>query len=174
MGESEGIYGQSFNLYEGDSEPDYPTTSDIILKPYKGTPNTLLRVYQLNDTTNKFSMNSANFSNLDNQFLYNNVKYDLSILSADIFTKNEDGSYTPNIDNIPYITRDLFMSTFDMFTPVDMGYVNDVRVYVNEDETCIDYIEIDYADFTGYSGLMTITYEDLGDSKPAFDIVIDE
>lgn len=174
MGESEGIYSQSFNLAEGDSEPTYATTNDYILKPYKGTPNTLLRVYQLNDTTNKFSMNSANFGNLDNTFLYDDVKYDLSVLSADIFTKNEDGSYSPNADNLSYITRDLFMSTFDMFTPVDMGYVNDVRVYVNEDATCIDHIDIKYADFVGYSGLMTISYQDLGDSKPVFDIVIDE
>ena len=119
-------------------------------------------------------MNSANFGNLDNTFLYDNVKYDLSVRSADIFTKNEDGSYSPNADDLSYITRDLFMSTFDMFTPVDMGYVNDVRVYVNEDATCIDHIDIKYADFVGYSGLMTISYQDLGDSKPVFDIVIDE
>ena len=93
-------------------------------------------------------------------------------LDANIFTLNEDGSYSPNDDNLPYIVRDVFMSTFDTFTPIDSGYVTEVKIYVNEDETCIDRIDVNYEDHVGYSGLFEITFTDLGASKTPFDIVL--
>lgn len=169
MGEDEGIYSQSYTLSEGQSAPTSPSLSDYILK--KAIPNGNLRVYQLDDITNTFYLNPSNYSNIDNIYAYSDLKYDLSILSADIFNINEDGSYSPTEDNLPYITRDIFMSYLDTFNQVDQGYVNDVRIYVNDDETCIDHIDIKYADSNGYSGLMVISYSDLGDSKPSFDIV---
>lgn len=172
MGEDKGIYSQSYFYYEGDSEPTAPSSSDFLL--YTSTSGGYLRVYQLDDTTSKFVMNSSDFSHLDNLYTYDDLAYDISYLSANIFTLNEDGSFTPNEDNIPYIAREVFMSNLDTFTPVDSGYVNDVKIYVNEDETCIDYVLVAYADNSGNHGTMTLTYDGLGTGTPSFDIEIDE
>ena len=66
------------------------------------------------------------------------------------------------------------MSTFDMFNPVDNGYVTSVKIFVNDDQTCIDHIDVNYEDHVGYSGLFQITFSDLGSSHTPFDLVIAE
>ena len=129
-----------------------------------------MRIYTVNETTGEFSR--AGYSNLDNRFYYEDACLNFDYLDANIFTLNEDGSYSPNDDNLPYIVRDVFMSTFDTFTPIDSGYVTEVKIYVNEDETCIDRIDVNYEDHVGYSGLFEITFTDLGASKTPFDIVL--
>ncbi len=168
MGEEEGIYSQNYVLAPDEEVPTAPSASDFILKP--AIAGGRLRVYQLDDTTGNFILNSSNFTSLDNVYYYADQQYDLSYLDANIFNINEDGSYSPTVDNLPYITRDIFMSYLDTFTPVDNGYVNSVRIYVNEEATCIDHIDIQYADHLGYSGEMVISYSDLGDSHPSFAI----
>lgn len=170
MGEDEGIYSQSYSLEEGEEAPTAPSASDFLLKSV--LPGGKLRVHQWNASQNAFQMNSSNFTGIDNVFTYAQVAYSLSGLSANIFDRNEDGSYTPNLDNIPFIVRDVFMSTFDTFTPVDNGYVTDVKVYVDEAENCISHVESTYSDFLGNSGTMNISFSGLGDSKPPFPVEI--
>ena len=168
--EGGGIYSQAYTLppdqaYE---TPQEPTASDFFLRI--DDTSRKMRIYTVNETTGEFSR--AGYSNLDNRFYYENACLNFDYLDANIFTLNEDGSYSPNDDNLPYIVRDVFMSTFDTFTPIDSGYVTEVKIYVNEDETCIDRIDVNYEDHVGYSGLFEITFTDLGASKTPFDIVI--
>lgn len=169
MGEEEGIYSQAYELAPDQAAPSSATTSDYILKP--AVAGALMSVYQLNDTTGKFQLNAANYAGLHNRYTYSDLAYDVSFLSGDVFLYNEDdGSYSPTDDNLPYIMTEVFMSPLDSFTPIDSGYVNDVRIYVNEDGTCLDKIVALYADHAGNSGTMTLHFEGLGDSHPAFDI----
>lgn len=172
MGKDEGIYSQAYTLVDGEGLPTAPQAGDYILKSAKSGAK--LSVYQPDTTTGEFSLNSSNFTNLNQQFYYDDVTLPFTwagILDANIFNKNEDGSYSPTVDNIPYITRDLFMSTFDTFSPIDAGYVNDVKIYVDETKNQISHIDVSYEDLVGYSGTMILTYEDLGDSHPDFNIV---
>ena len=168
--EGGGIYSQAYTLppdqaYE---TPQEPTASDFFLRI--DDTSRKMRIYTVNETTGEFSR--AGYSNLDNRFYYEDACLNFDYLDANIFTLNEDGSYSPNDDNLPYIVRDVFMSTFDTFTPIDSGYVTEVKIYVNEDETCIDRIDVNYEDHVGYSGLFEITFTDLGASKTPFDIVL--
>ena len=170
--EGGGIYSQAYTLppdqaYE---TPTKATASDFFLR-IEDTDKRM-RIYTVNETTGKFTQ--GGYANLDNMFYYDEGCFDFSFLNANIFNMNDDGSYSPTDDNLPYIIRDIFMSTFDTFTPIDSGYVKSVKIYVNDDETCIDRIEVNYEDHVGYSGLFEITFSDLGSSKTPFDIVIAE
>ena len=169
MGEDEGIYSQAYSLEEGQTPPTAPSASDYLLKSL--TTGGRLRTYLLNSVSNQFYMSSAGYSNLDNLFTYDEAKYDLSYLNANIFTLNDDGTYSPNLDNIPYIAREIIMSSFDSFTPIDAGYVTDVKFYVAEDQSQIEKVEVTYEDHVGNSGTCNFYYTDLGDSHPSFDIV---
>ena len=164
----DGIYSQAYNLEAGETTaPSEPSASDYLLRQVTST-NPYLRVYQYNGST--FTQNASGYSNLDNLYTYKTAYLSFANISPNIFNINEDGSYSPTDDNIPYITRELFMSRFDSFTPVDSGYVNSVKIYVDEEENCIDRIVVLYEDFVGYSGTMTIYFSQLGDSHPAFEI----
>ena len=170
--EGGGIYSQAYTLppdqaYE---TPTQATASDFFLRI--DDTNKRMRIYTVNETTGKFTQ--GGYANLDNMFYYKEGCFDFSFLNANIFNMNDDGSYSPTNDNLPYIIRYIFMSTFDTFTPIDSGYVTSVKIYVNDDETCIDRIEVNYEDHVGYSGLFEITFSDLGSSKTPFDIVIAE
>ncbi len=169
-----GIYSQSYTLppEQAYETPTQPTADDFFLR-IEDT-NKRMRIYTVNGTTGEFTQGGFGFSHLDNTFYYKEGCFDFSYLDANIFNMNEDGSYSPTNDNLPYIIRDIFMSTFDTFTPIDSGYVTSVKIYVNDDETCIDRIEVNYEDHVGYSGLFEITFSDLGSSKTPFDIVIAE
>ena len=142
-----GIYSQAYTLPPDQAykTPTQATASDFFLR-IEDT-NKRMRIYTVNETTGKFTQ--GGYANLDNMFYYKD-------------------------DNLPYIIRNIFMSTFDTFTPIDSGYVTSVKIYVNDDETCIDRIEVNYEDHVGYSGLFEITFSDLGSSKTPFDIVIAE
>ena len=170
--EGGGIYSQAYTLppdqaYE---TPTKATASDFFLRI--DDTDKRMRIYTVNETTGKFTQ--GGYANLDNMFYYDEGCFDFSFLNANIFNMNDDGSYSPTNDNLPYIIRHIFMSTFDTFTPIDSGYVKSVKIYVNDDETCIDRIEVNYEDHVGYSGLFEITFSDLGSSKTPFDIVIAE
>ncbi len=170
MGETEGIYSQVYSLAEGESVPTAPSASDFILRPLVNGGK--LRVYQVNATTGEFLLNSSNYTSIDNIYTYNDLAYDISFLNPNIFNLNEDGSYSPTIDNVPWITRDVFMSALDSFSAVDSGYVNDVKVYVDEEVNCLDRVVATYEDFVGYSGTMTLHFDKLGEGTPDFEIVI--
>ena len=167
-----GIYSQAYTLppEQAYETPTKATASDFFLR-IEDT-NKRMRIYTVNETTGEFTQ--GGYSNLDNMFYYKESCFDFSYLDANIFNMNDDGSYSPTDDNLPYIIRNIFMSTFDTFTPIDSGYVTSVKIYVNDDETCIDRIEVNYEDHVGYSGLFEITFSDLGSSKTPFDLVIAE
>ena len=170
-----GIYSQAYTLppEELNQTPAEPSANDFFLRVEN--TNRKMRIYLLNSTTGEFSKSPGSYANLDNQFYFEGARFNWNGLNANIFTYNEeDGSYSPTDDNLPYITRDLFMSTFDMFNPVDNGYVTSVKIFVNDDQTCIDHIDVNYEDHVGYSGLFQITFSDLGSSHTPFDLVIAE
>ena len=170
MGKENGVYSQSYNLEEGQALPAEPTASDYILR-YRNSSSQVMSIYQVNASTGEFSLNGAGYGSINNVFAYEDLLLPLEGVDADTFIYNEeDGSYSPTDDNLPYITRELFMSTVDSFTPVDYGYVTSFKLYLNEAKDAIDHIDTTYEDHVGYSGTFNITISDVGNSKPAFEL----
>ena len=162
MGRENGVYSQAFNVYPDGGYPTEPSTSDYILK-YRNSSARTMSVYQVSASTGLFSQNASGYSGINNKFTYEDLLLPLDGVNANVFNKNEDGSFSPTADNIPYIVRELFMSQVDSFTPVDYGYVNDVKIYVTEDVAT-------YADHVGYHGTYTVEFSNVGNSKPSFEI----
>lgn len=170
MGRDNGVYSQAFNLYPDGEYPTEPTASDYILK-YRNSSAQRMSVYQINSATGKFVQNAVGYGSINNLFTYEDLLLPLDIVNANIFNMNEDGSYSPTPDNIPYIVREIFMSKVDSFTPVDYGSVNDVKIYVTEDGKSLDKVVATYADHVGYHGTFTVHFSDVGNSKPSFAIL---
>lgn len=175
--ETPGIYSQALIVDEAGDEmikPTSPSLNDYYLRPSETTG--MLRVYTYSTASQAFSRNASGYSGIDNQFTYDEVAFSLQGVSANIFNYVEDSSdprggyYVPTLDNLPYVVNDLFMSTFDIFTPVSGGFVTDVKIYVNEDETCIDSVVATYNQRNQYTGTFRVELSDLGNSHPSFDI----
>ena len=175
--ETPGIYSQALIVDEAGDEmikPTSPSLNDYYLRPSETTG--MLRVYTYSTASQAFSKNASGYSGIDNQFTYDEAAFSLQGVSANIFNYVEDSSdprggyYVPTLDNLPYVVSDLFMSTFDIFTPVSGGFVTDVKIYVNEDETCIDSVVATYNQRNQYTGTFRVELSDLGNSHPSFDI----
>ena len=183
------IYSQTYTLTDPTYETYNPTsasTADFML--YNPTSRTdVLYSYEVDDstvgTTNTFSQSgsSSDFYYLSGYYTYDYLFWlqnfaDSWDMDANIFNINEDGSYSPTLDNLQYIASDCFMAPLDVYSPISGGYVTDIRVYVTYDETLESYvfdeIVVDYNQSNMYTGQVVFEYYDFDASAPGFEFAI--
>ena len=166
------IYSQVYDIPEDadfkESLPYLPSTSDFVMRG--STNSSKMGVYVYDEGLQGFTADTGSYSGISNRYSYNDLFLSFEGISSDIFVKNENGSYSPTNDNLPYIVRDLFMPSLDSYRQLDDGYVTKVEIYLNEYETFIDHIDIDYEGTGGYSGWVQIMYDQVGNAGPSFPI----
>ncbi len=177
------VYSQTYSLDDPTLEtyePTSPSTADFML--YNPTTTGVLYSYEVDDSTiddtNTFSRSgsSSDFYYLSGYYYYDEIFYYQNFaddyMDANIFNINEDGSYSPTIDNLQYIAGDCFMAPIDVYSAISGGYVTDVRVYVEYDETLQSYvfdeIVVEYNQSNTYTGQVVFNYYDFDNSAPAF------
>ena len=160
-----------YNLFpEG---PDAPTASDVYLKT--GTDG-LLDAYVYSekneDGSYQFARDNGTYGTLED-YDYSTFQPYLSI-NSNIFNKNEDGSFSPTDDNLPYIGGDCFVPPLNTTTEIANGFVTSMKIYLSSDQKYIDEIifEFDEAIYTGYTGKIIINYSQIGTCSVPFNIVL--
>lgn len=150
--------------------PNEPTASDMYLMPDN---DGYLNVYSLT-TNNTFAHDFVNYSSIDG--LYDYLSYLPGIFSWDyvsknVFNLNEDGSYSPILDNLAYTAVELFIPFVSSISYVEYGYTSATRIYLTEDKTNIDRIEVEY-DYLNYTGLMIYQILDFNSTEIPFEITL--
>lgn len=170
--DGESIYDQvwEYNLQEG-VRPNEPTASDIYLK--LNPLNQKMKVYVLGENGN-FVPDNINFVSINNLFTYSEylpgiVGY--KDISANVFNKNEDGSYSPTLDNLPYLALDLFIPFLSTVTYINSGFTTSTKIYLTEDKTNVERIVVTY-DYYYYSGTIIYDYSNFGTTTIPFEINI--
>lgn len=167
------IYMQVFDSDLSDDKiPTSPTASDLYLKANKGkTLNTY--TYDKDGENNDFifTLDTQNYISINGYYTYDAFQPDFAI-SADIFNKNEDGSFSPTEDNLPYIAGDCFVPALNTTSEIAYGQISDLKIYLSDDKTYICNIDIEF-DSTAYQGNIYIKYFDVGKGSIPFNITIE-
>ncbi|HBS10292.1 MAG TPA: hypothetical protein DEA28_00925, partial [Firmicutes bacterium] len=167
------IYMQVFDSDLSDDKiPTSPTASDLYLKANKGkTLNTY--TYDKDGENNDFifTLDTQNYISINGYYTYEVFQPDFAI-SADIFNKNEDGSFSPTEDNLPYIAGDCFVPILNTTSEIAYGQISDLKIYLSDDKTYISNIDIEF-DSTAYQGNIYIKYFDVGKGSIPFNITIE-
>ncbi len=167
------IYMQVYDHALTPNGPTEPTSSDLYLK---ANSKKLLNTYTLGekneDGTYSFNYNSSSYSTIDGYYRYSSFQPDFNI-SQNIFNKNEDDSYSPTEDNLPYIGADCFVPAISSTSEIANGYITSMKIYLSSDNSYIDHIQFlfDESIYTGYTGEIIITYSNVGNTKLPFSIV---
>lgn len=167
------IYMQVYDHALTPNGPTAPSASDLYLK---AESNKTLGTYVLSGTnedgTYSFRKDSINYTSLNGLYTYNNFQPVFSI-SQDIFNKNEDGSYSPTEDNLPYIGGDCFVPAISSTTEISNGYITSMKIYLSSDSSYIDHIQFLFEEdiYTGYTGEIIVTYSNVGNTSLPFSIV---
>lgn len=150
--------------------PNYPTASDMYLIP---NSNGYMDVYSLSED-DKFVHDTINYSSIDGVYDYLSYLpgiFSWDYISKNVFNLNEDGSYSPILDNLPYTAAELFIPFVSSISYVEYGFTSATRIYLTDDKTNIDRIEVEY-DYLYYTGLMTYKILNFDSTKIPFEITL--
>ncbi len=167
------IYMQVYDYALYPNGPAEATASDLYLVPSSST--SLLGAYTLSakndDGTFNFTHNPSSYSTIDGYYYYGEFQPNF-VMSQNIFNKNEDGSYSPTNDNLPYIGADCFVPPLNVTEEISGGYCSTMKIYLTEDKEYIDHINFIFDEdvYTGYTGEIIITYSNVGSTKTPFSI----
>lgn len=168
------IYMQVYDYALTPTSPSVPTASDLYLK---ANASGGLETYVLSSTNEDgsytFRHDKTNYTDIDGYYAYSAFQPDFNI-SKDIFNKNEDGSYSPTEDNLPYIGADCFVPAIASTTEISNGYITSMKIYLSADSSYIDHIQFLFEEdiYTGYTGEIIVSYSDIGTSAIPFNIQI--
>ncbi len=166
------IYMQVYDYALTPDAPTTPSSSDLYLKANSSSAlNTYVFSSSLEDGSYSFRHDSTNYSSIDGYYAYSAFQPIFNI-SQDIFNKNEDGSYSPTEDNLPYIGADCFVPALNSTTEIANGYITSMKIYLSEDQSYIDHIQFLFDEdiYTGYTGEIIVSYSDVGTCKIPFNI----
>ncbi len=167
------IYMQVYDYALTPDAPTEPTSSDLYLK---ANSKKYLNAYTLSgkneDGTYTFNYNSSSYASIDGYYRYSQFQPYFNI-NQNIFNKNEDGSYSPTEDNLPYIGADCFVPAISSTTEIANGYITSMKIYLSSDNSYIDHIQFLFEEdiYTGYTGEIIVTYSNVGNTKLPFSIV---
>lgn len=169
------IYMQVFDsdLSNGKA-PTAPTSSDLYLKANsKKFLNTYTYSKDGENNNYIFTLNTSSYSSINGYYYYSTFQPDFNI-NANIFKKNEDGSFSPTNDNLPYIGSDCFVPPLNTTSEISSGYITGMKIYLNEeaDASYINTILMEF-DSNVYHGEITINYENVGKTTLPFNITIE-
>lgn len=169
------IYGQVWDyVIEEGTIPTKPSASDIYLSNIDN-PDELMDVYVLNDAGTGFKKDlSTTYASINGVFYYSDFLVGAMVtngLSENIFNKNDDGSYSPTLDNLPYLAVDLFIPFIASVSYIVSGYTSSCNVYLTADGQNIDRVEVTY-DYHYYSGTVIYRFFDYNTTTMPFEINI--
>lgn len=169
------IYMQVFDSNLANNEvPTTPSKSDLYLKANnKKFLNTYTYTKDGENNDYIFNLDTGNYASINGYYYYSTFQPDFRI-NANIFNKNEDGSFSPTNDNLPYIGSDCFVPPLNTTIEISNGYITDMKIYVNE-ETDVSYISTILMEFDSnvYHGEITIDYRNVGKTTLPFNITIE-
>ncbi len=166
------IYMQVYDYVLYPNAPTEATASDVYLAP---SSNMTLTPYALSkkneDGTYNFSYAGGSYSSLDGYYYYGEFQPDFT-MSQNIFNKNDDGSYSPTEDNLPYIGGECFVPALNTTEEIGNGICSSMKIYLTEDKEYIDHIVFVFDEdiYTGYTGEIIVTYSNVGNTSIPFTI----
>ncbi len=172
--DGESIYMQVYDSANSEEAPSEASASDLYLK--SKTDGGVLYAYVLGSKSGDkytFVDGSTNYSSINGYYYYSSFQPNFSI-SQNIFNKNEDGSYSPTEDNLPYIGAECFVPALNITEEISSGYITSMKIYLSNDNNYIDHIQFLFEEdiYTGYTGQIIVTYSDIGTSKIPFAISV--
>lgn len=185
------VYDQVFDyVYQEGVVPTAPTAADFLMIPTDPTNGSYLvphiyggrytgegedRVYDFSGTGYPALMGMSYQETLP---LLNNDFDDYEV-SANVFNRNIDGSYSPINDNLAYVASELFMSPFGDTSYTANGFTTSCKIYLrdaleteNVTGKVIDHIDFRYEDTVGQTGTIILTYSDIGSTSIPFAVNI--
>lgn len=174
-------YNQCYDAIQTEQQvPNAPTANDFYMYSSEEDGRYLMPYVQTgyNDETEQYTFGiGGSYSSLYGLSFYDclpllcNDSSDYEV-SANTFNKNEDGSYSPINDNLPYIGVELLIPPFAAVSWLAYGYTTECNIYLTEDEQYIDHVDFYYDDGQGTLGLLTLTYSNVGTTDVPFDITV--
>ena len=144
-GKDKAIYMAPYDLNEG-PRPTEPTPADALLVDSKEESNELLDAYMFSplasDAGKSAWQHTGLLSALDDKFAYENFLLPLEGISHNVFDKNEDGSFSPIIENLKYMADDCFVPMLCTTNEIAGDMVTDFKLYLTQDQQYIDRIEL--------------------------------
>ena len=168
------IYMQVYDYALYPDGPTEATASDVYLVQNSSmTLSTYTLSKKNDDGTYNFAYDASNYSTLNGYYYYGEFQPDFT-MSQNIFNKNEDGSYSPTNDNLPYIGAECFVPALNVTEEISGGYCSSMKIYLTEDKQYIDHINFVFDEdiYTGYTGEIIITYSNVGKTVAPFDITL--
>lgn len=166
------IYMQVYDYATTPIAPSEASASDVYLLPdSQGTLFAYVLKEKNDDNTYKFRLDSSTYASISGYYYYSDFQPDFDI-SKNIFNKNEDGSYSPTEDNIPYIGGECFVPALNTTTEIANGYCSSIKIYLTEDKQYIDHIDFTFDEdsYTGYTGKIIVSYSDVDSTSIPFTI----
>lgn len=163
-GKEEAVYMQVYDSHIS-SRPTVAGPADALLYDSSKDSDRFLNAYMLQasskDETKQVFKKAADLAPIDNVFHYSQFLLPkLSILSVDVFNKNDDGSYSPIPEHLAYMASDLFVPFLNATNEIAGGYVDSFKLYLTEDKLNIDRIELDTS-IGEIVGHVTIKYDQI-------------